>query len=296
MRRIIPAACVLGLLWAIPASQAEDAPPDPRSVTIDVVIASGPRSDAAGGLRDAAAGEMTPAELAELEKAGKLDWATRLRLVAVENDRTSVQIGERAPVVVGRVARGGAGAFGEAGGQSMTTMVNVGATIEAIARVLDDGSIAVNLSVEKSWLEPAPAAADAADSPPALSPPPTQRTGTLNSKSTVRVQPGEPTLVLAQSSSAGTGRSQTWIVLTASASAPPAKAAAAALPDALKVFRLKFTEAADVAKILTAVFDKAPLKVVPDVRTNSLLISGPAEQQAIVEALVRQIDQDKPAE
>jgi type II secretory pathway component HofQ len=267
-------------------------------VTIDVVIASGPRSDAAGGLRDAAGGEMTPAALAELEKAGKLDWVTRTRLATIENDRSSVQIGERAPVVVGRVARGGAGAFGEAGGQNVTTMVNVGATVEAIARVLDDGSIAVNLTVEKSWLEPAPAAADAADGPPALSPAPTtaQRTGTLTSKTTVRVQPGEPTLVLALDSSGTAGKSQTWIVLTASAAGPPPKAAAAALPETLKVFRLKFTEAADVAKILTTVFDKAPLKVVPDVRTNSLLISGPAEQQAIVEALVRQIDQDKPAD
>ena len=41
---------------------------------------------------------------------------------------------------------------------------------------------------------------------------------------------------------------------------------------------------------------KSALKIVPDVRTNSLLVSGTAEQQAEVEALVRQIDQDKPAE
>jgi type II secretory pathway component HofQ len=279
----------------VPASLADDAPPGSRAVTIDVVIASGPRSDAAGGPRDAAVGETTPAELAELEKAGKLDWVTRLRLVAVENDRASVQTGERAPVVVGRVARGGGGPFGE-GGQNMTTMVNVGATVEAIPRVLDDGSIAVNLTVEKSWLEPAPAAADAADSPPALSPQSSsaQRTGTLNSKTTVRVQPGEPTLVLSLASSSGTDKSQTWIVLTASAAGPPAKAAAAAAPESLKVFRLRFTQAVDAAKIVSAVFDKGPLKVVPDVRTNSLLISGPAEQQAIVEALLRQIDQDKP--
>ena len=271
----------------VPALRAEDTPPASRSVTIDVVIASGPR--------DAAAGEMTPAALAELEKAGKLDWLTRTRLATIENDRASVQIGERTPLVVGRVARGGAGPFGEAGAQNMTTMVNVGATVEAIPRVLEDGSIAVNLSVERTWLEPTPAAGEAADSAPALSPAPTQRTGTINMKLTARVQPGEPTLVAAQSSSSGAGASQIWIVLTASAAANKPAAGDEAAAE-LKIFRLTFAKASDAAKLLEALLGKQPAKITADVRTNSVLVQAPPDTMDMVQAILTKVDVEQPKE
>jgi type II secretory pathway component HofQ len=253
-------------------------------VTIDVIIASGPR--------EVAGGEMTPAALLELEKAGKLEWLTRMRLATVENDRAQVQIGERAPVVTGRVSRGGFP--GGDGSQNVTTLINVGATVETIARVVDDGSIVINLTAEKTWLEPAAAPAEGGEGPPA--PQPAQRTGTLTSKSTVRVQPGEPTLVAAQSSSSATGKSQIWIMLTARAAEGSKPATVDKAASALTVFHLKFAKAADVAKVLEAVFDKQPLKISADERTNSVLIQASAVTMEMVKAILTQLDAEQPRE
>lgn len=275
--------CVLllfGLTSAVCAD--DDLPPVPRSVTIDVVIASGPR--------EAAQGEMTPAALVELEKAGKLDWLTRMRLATVENDRAQVQIGERAPLVTARMQRGGFP--GGDGSQNMTTLVNVGGTVETIARVVDDGSIVINLTVEKTWLEQAAAPAEGGEGPPA--PQPAQRTATLTSKSTVRVQPGEATLVAAQASSAGKSAHQTWIVITASAAGKSQPAAADKAAHELKVFQLRFAAAADLAKILSLVFDKEPLKIGVDERTNSILVEGTPEKLAVVQALLVRLDEEGP--
>jgi type II secretory pathway component GspD/PulD (secretin) len=276
MRRFIAAACVLGQFLILPAVYADDAP---RSVTIDVLIASIPR--------DSAPEEMTPAAVLALEKAGKLQWQTRLQLATIENERASVQVGEHAPVVTGRTSRGG---FGGDGAQNVTTVVNVGTTVEAMAQVAADDSIVIGLTVERSWLEPV--ANDRDDAPPPL---PSHRTCTLNSKTTVRAVPGEPTLVAAQSSAAEGKHSQFWIVLKASASGKPAAADERAAHE-LRVFRLKFAAAADAAKILSGVFDEASLKIVAEERTNSLLIHSPPATQEKVEALLRLLDAEQPKE
>ena len=281
MRCFLAAGCILGLGWLSSALSAEDElRPALRNVIIDVVVASGPR--------EAGQEEMTAAALLELAGAGKLDWVTRLRLTMVENERAQVQIGERAPVVTGRVQRGGFG--GEA---AQTVMVNVGTTVEAIPQIAADGSIIVALTAEKSWLEPESAAAEGGEGPQPL---PTQRSSTLNAKATVHVKPGEPTLVTAQSSSAGKSNKQTWIVLTASASGGSKPAADDKAASVLKVFYLKFAKADDVAKVLEAVFDKQPLKASADERTNSVLVQAPFITMEMVQAILKQLDVAQPTE
>ena len=280
MRSFLVIGCILGLGWLSSAVSAEDESwLAPRSVTIDVVIAS--------GQRDAAGGEITAAGLLDLEKANKLDWVTRLKLATVENERAHVQVGERSPVVTGRTQRGG---FGEA---VQTVMVSVGTTVEAIPQIAADGSIVVALTAEKSWLEPELAAAEGGEGPQPL---PSQRSSTLNAKLTVHVKPGEPTLVTAQSSSAGKGNKQTWIVLTASASGGSKPVAEDKDASILKVFHLKFAKASEVAKVLEAVFDKQPLKASADERTNSVLVQAPFITQELVEAVLKQLDTELPKE
>lgn len=277
MRRFIAAACVLSQFAFLPAIFADEALA-PRSVTIDVLIASIPR--------DSAPEEMTPAAVLELEKAGRLEWRSRMQLATVENQKASVQIGEHAPVVMGRQSRG----FPGEGAQNVTNLVNVGTTVEALPQIAGDGSIMIGLTVERSWLEPA--AADGGDAPPPL---PSHRTCTLNSKTTVRAVPGEPTLVAAQSSAAEGKDSQFWIVLKASASGKPAAADDKAALE-LRVFRLKFADAADAAKILSGVFDEASLKIVAEERTNSLLIHSPPATQEKVAALLTLLDAERSRE
>ena len=280
MRSFLVIGCILGLGWLSSAVSAEDESwLAPRSVTIDVVIAS--------GQRDAAGGEITAAGLLDLEKANKLDWVTRLKLATVENERAHVQVGERSPVVTGRTQRGG---FGEA---VQTVMVSVGTTVEAIPQIAADGSIVVALTAEKSWLEPELAAAEGGEGPQPL---PSQRSSTLNAKLTVHVKPGEPTLVTAQSSSAGKGNKQTRIVLTASASGGSKPVAEDKDASILKVFHLKFAKASEVAKVLEAVFDKQPLKASADERTNSVLVQAPFITQELVEAVLKQLDTELPKE
>jgi len=288
MRYLLAVGCLLGLAWVPSALLAQDGllglqPADganaPRSVTIDVVIASGPR--------EAGPEEMTAAALLELAGTGKLDWVTRLRLATVENDRAHVQVGERAPVVTGRMSRGGI-----PGGEAQSvTLVNVGTTVEAISQIAADGSIVIALTAEKSWLEPAPAA-EGGEGPPAQQPPSLSRT--LNAKVTVHVKPGEPTLVTAQSSSAGKSGNQTWIVITASASGDSKPAATEKEASVLKVFHLKFAKADDVAKVLEAVFDKQPLKASADERTNSVLVQAPFITMEMVQAILKQLDAEQP--
>jgi type II secretory pathway component GspD/PulD (secretin) len=259
----------------LPAVFAEDSPA-PRSVTIDVVIASG--SQVAGS------DEMTAAALLELEKAGKLQWLVRTRLATIENEKATVRVGENAPVVVGRTARGG---FGGDGTQNMTTLVTIGTTIETIAQITGDGSIVVNLSAERTWLEPASAPAEGGEGGPATLP--SHRTHTLTSKTTVHVKPGEPTLVASQSMGGKEG-SQGWIVLTANTTGSKPAAADKAFSE-LKVFYLKFAKAADVAKVLESIFDKEPrLKIAVDERINGLVLQGPPATLETLQALLTQLD------
>jgi type II secretory pathway component GspD/PulD (secretin) len=279
MRKFLAATGCLALWCCCYAAIADDAP---RSITIDVVIAS--------GARNAAADEMTPAALAELEKAGKLDWVTRMRLATVENDRAQVQVGERTSMVTGRMQRGG---FPGAGGETAAlSFVNIGTTIEAIPQVAEDGSIVVALTVEKSWLEPATASvAEGVEGPPP--PPPPARTRNLTAKATVTVQSGEPTLVMAQASSAGKDQSQFWIILTARAAQGSKRVAQGEAP-ALTVFSLKFVKATDAGKVIETVLGKLPIRIAVEERLNSVLIHAPPETTEKVRALLTLLDVEGP--
>jgi hypothetical protein len=64
-----------------------------------------------------------------------------------------------------------------------------------------------------------------------------------------------------------------------------------AAPDELQVIRLRFARARDMADTLQAVFrDQSGSQIVPEPRTNTLILRGSAIHVAEVKALVRELD------
>ncbi len=59
---------------------------------------------------------------------------------------------------------------------------------------------------------------------------------------------------------------------------------------AVKVFALQHAQATDVAEILKQVYDQGPSKIVPDARTNSVIVTGPDAQVQEIEALLLKLN------
>ncbi len=63
----------------------------------------------------------------------------------------------------------------------------------------------------------------------------------------------------------------------------------------VKVVTLKYAQATEVAEVLKQVYDKGPAKIVPDARTNSVIVTGPETQLEEIEALLLKLDEGGPA-
>ena len=59
----------------------------------------------------------------------------------------------------------------------------------------------------------------------------------------------------------------------------------------VKVFALQHAQATEVAEVLKQVYDKGPAKIVPDARTNSVIVTGPEAQLREIEALLLKLDE-----
>ncbi len=265
-----------GLFLAGTTAAQEAPPPAGQLVAINVLLA-----DAVGPATDGA--EITAAKIVELDKQGKLSSASRISLSLLENVPASAQFGENAPLVTGRQE----GGFPGGGGRGFSyAMQNLGTTVQATARVEQDGKILVELTVERSRLAlTKPAEGDAAPEP--------RRIINQNTRTTVRVASGSSVLVGGQQSAAGADATQTYVVLTATL-AEPAKAAAAeaARPAAeLKVFTLTHARAGDILQVLQNVFQRQGIRLAADERTNSIIAQGAADQLDIARALIQRLDE-----
>jgi type II secretory pathway component GspD/PulD (secretin) len=232
----------------------------------------------------AGSGEMTAAKIMELEKQGKLDSLTRVKLSVVENVPGMVQYGDTVSIVTGRVE-----GFPGRGQQSAFSRQNVGTMVSATARVEADGSIIIELNAERSGLvKPKPAAeGDAQAEPPKIS--------QLTSRTTVRVASGKPVIVGGQQSATGNESVHSYMVLTASV-AGGAKAAAAPRADArqvavIKVFTLVHARASDVIKAIRPILEGQPIVLAADERTNSVIAHATDEHLEIAAALIQRLDQ-----
>ena len=229
-------------------------------------------------------GEMTAAKILELEKQGKLDSLTRVKLSVVENVPGMVQYGDTVSLVTGRTD-----GFPGRGGQAAFSRQNVGTMVSATARVEADGSIIIELNAERSGLvKPKPAAEGDAQAEP-------QKISQLTSRTTVRVASGKPVIVGGQQSATGNESVHSYMVLTASF-AEGAKAAAAPQADArpvaiLKVFSLSHARATDVLKAIRPILEDEPIVLAADERTNSVIAQATNRHLEKAEALIQRLDE-----
>ncbi len=66
---------------------------------------------------------------------------------------------------------------------------------------------------------------------------------------------------------------------------------AAPAVSAFKVFTFQHAQATEVAEVLKQVYDRGPSKIVPDARTNSVIVTGPEKQVQEIEALLLKLDE-----
>lgn len=154
----------------------------------------------------------TVEQLLQLEKDGKAAHVQRLKLSALENVEARLQLGEDAPFVSGRSSRGG-GVGGFGGVQESITYNSLGTTITLTAEAEADGKVLATLNLARSTVAPAKPAekVEGQESPAASYPRRLQ--GTL--ATTVRIKPGEATLIGGQQTPTGNSAGDLWVIVTA---------------------------------------------------------------------------------
>jgi type II secretory pathway component GspD/PulD (secretin) len=274
--RYVPLFCVAAALVNLAiVGRCQDRPAG-RPVTVEVLFADVPAAVASEG-------EMTAAKIVELARQGKLESAATIKLSQIENQQGSIQFGETIPLVTGRQTVP-EGFPGGRGGGSTYSLQNLGTTVEATSRIEQDGTIAIQLSAERSRL-PKPRAAAEGDAPPAIE---SRRITQTTARTTVRVTSGKPEIVGGQAMTSADNSIHSYIVLTATV--PDGAKAAAAPESALKVFALNHARASDLVQVVRAMLRNESITIAADERSNSLIISGPPESLSIVEALLARLD------
>jgi hypothetical protein len=267
------------------AARAEAAPAAGKTLTFDLVIADLAKAGRAKSAIDMAAEDKVAARIDELEAKGECESVSRIRLSTIDRLVTTARIGESRPVAVGRTSFPGG-----RDGRSFQ-MHETGTTVSLTPRIEDDGGVLVEITLETSRLAPSLVPRDRPDAPDAGVVP--QRNLVSSVRSTVRLAPDTPTLIgRSQSGSADESR-ESLILLTVHApqGAKPAAAGADRPADVLKMFSLQNAKAAELAKVVGKIFDRRPLRITADERTNSLLASGTPGELAEVEAVVTRLDE-----
>lgn len=181
-----------------PVSRPEP-PQAGKQVVLDLLIA-----DLAEGIDN-----PTAAKILELEKAGKLALATRLRVTTLDELPGFIKFGGG---LAGRNApgsdRGGdRGGFGA--GRPSIANSDSGVQLQATTRIEEGGGIVMQIYLERPASAVPQALARADGSVEAGN-----RLSFL-SQNTVRLRSGEPSLISGRSTALGIEKSQTWAVVTA---------------------------------------------------------------------------------
>ena len=142
-----------------------------RSVALDVTIAEFADSAKTAASLPLESGQKTLERIRELESQGKVALVTRVRLATVDGQPAMLQIGEQASLATSR--RVGGRPLREGGGfepaAASYVRQNVGLLIGATPRVQSDGSLSVDLDLEKSQIAPRPPRDGAGDGAPRVS-------------------------------------------------------------------------------------------------------------------------------
>ena len=152
----------------------------------------------------------TVEQLLALEKDGKAAHVQRLKLNALENVEARLQLGEDAPFVSGRVNRAGGG-FG--GSQESITYNSLGTTLTLTAETESDGKVLASLNLARSSVAPTKSAEKVEGQESTTPSYPRRLASTI--VTTVRIKPGEATLVGGQQTPTGTTAGDLWLIVTA---------------------------------------------------------------------------------
>ncbi|WP_254510698.1 hypothetical protein [Anatilimnocola floriformis] len=150
-------------------------------------------------------------QLLQLEKDGKASQVQRLKLNALENVEARLQLGEDAPFVTGRTNRAGGGGFG--GSQESVTYNSLGTTITLTAETESDGNVLASLNLARSTVAQPKAAEKIEGQEPTTNSYPRRVSGTI--VTTVRIKPGEATLIGGQQTPTGASAGELWVIVTA---------------------------------------------------------------------------------
>ncbi len=153
----------------------------------------------------------TVAQIAELEKQGKLGSVQRLKLVALENTEARLQLGESSPLVTGRTLRGGPG--GGFPGQESITYIDLGTMLNITAKVEADGKVIAAIQLTRTSLAPTKAAekVEGQEHPPLV----VQRRLTSMVSTTARIGEGETAVIAGQQTLTGATPSDCWVLISA---------------------------------------------------------------------------------
>jgi type II secretory pathway component GspD/PulD (secretin) len=186
-RAVVSMAAIVACLTYAGAASADEPRASAESIFLEATIAEfdGPPPQTDWDSADDPAKRIT-----ELEAQGKVSLMTRISLATLDGREAKAQFGQRVAVVSGRVRTGRGGEFPGAVSNQFV-MDQVGTVLSFMPVLADDGSIIVELTVEKSRLAPAePPAASASED--GFIPP---RTITISLQTSVRVPPGKTVAV-----------------------------------------------------------------------------------------------------
>jgi type II secretory pathway component GspD/PulD (secretin) len=237
------------------------------------------------------AASQTAAALLELEKQGKLDSVTRVRLSSVGGRKALVQLGERVPVETARNRGGFGGRGGEGGFTSSYTFEQIGTLISATPRVEEGGGLVVDVQVERSRLADVPKTSSEAQQEDPIA---RRKIVSLVCQSTVRLKPGEPTLVDSYQTAADKQATGEFVIVTAKVDAEGAKQAAAERQvPIVRAFPLVAMQAQEVTALLEKVVNNKDVRIAADAVANRVIASGAAEPLQGIAELLQRLDESK---
>jgi hypothetical protein len=274
--------------------------PAGKAVSLSLVIVEVNKSGKQKPVIDLSSAEKIPDVLKALEEKGELSVMSRVRLSSLEQMPCSVQIGEQRPVATGRSNAFGTTRGGErVAGPMSYQMTNVGTMVQVTSRVEEDGAVIAELNLSSSRLTPAGKQDEESEIVP-------QRTTTMSTQTTVRIPKDQGVIVSGSQSMGDDELRETLVVVSANIESSPGAATSAegkAKPDeraagdsqrVLKMYSLQNASASETVKLLLEVAN-FPVQAAADPRTNNLIVRAAAENQDEVEAILRRLDEPKPA-
>ncbi len=297
MRALIRCLSLVTFLFLVPALSAGDlATLAGQSVSVEVLLIESPP----GGERIESDEVTDPAAILararELQTQKKPVTITRVRLTTLEDVAATVQTGETAAVETGRQFRGGP--RGDTQGFPMIPVFShqqFGTVVSATPRIEEEGTILLELSLERSAVARAPSSDDRAKNP--ADPPVVPRTVTLKTQATLRLNEGETRLVQGIDFTSEGNSTETVVLVTARfvqnakrpmGQNPPAGAGRA---PQLRIYRLRTVDPQSAKLTISELLPQSRISMAVDERTNSLIVNGSSKDLSVIGELIDELDQ-----